>query len=161
MAYCKDTDILIGDVTPKTGVMTKHVEQAAEEIDAAIGHLYVVPVTSAAEHTKLLLKNINIKLATGRYFAAMSRGSQEESPNFYAQSLIKEAWEQLKMIVSGQIILGGATTAGGGLAEDDSRAPTLIQADEFSLVAGFYGYLQDPELYGVRPRPIQVWDGER
>lgn len=89
-AYCKADDILVGDVTTVSDQVEKHVDMAADEINAAIGHIYVTPVTGAASHAMLTLKTINVKLATGRYFAAMARGSSsgESEPNVYAQSLI-------------------------------------------------------------------------
>ena len=160
MAYCEEKDILIGDTTPVDGIVTKHVNQAAEEIDAMIGHLYTTPVVTGATHTMLLLKNINTKLATGRYFAAMNRGNEGEV-NVYAMSLIKEAMGEIQRIASGQIILRGAETpATNDPTIDDSRAPTLIQADTESGVKEFYGFVQTPALTPI-VRPITEWDDNR
>lgn len=140
--YCQNSDILTGDVTVVPDVVQLHVEQAAEEIDAAIGHLYVTPIVNPTGHTASLLKMINVKLATGRYFAAMSRGN-EDSENFYAKTLIKEALDALERIRSGQIILNGVPGVAPE-ATDDSRAPTLINVDSQSGVAAFYGFVQSP-----------------
>lgn len=155
--YCQNSDILTGDVTVVDDVVQLHVEQAAEEIDAAIGHLYATPIVNPTGHTASMLKMINVKLATGRYFAAMSRGN-EESENFYAKTLIKEGLDALQRIASGQVILGGVPTVAPEAA-DDSRAPTLINVDTQSGVGAFYSFVQGP-VYPAPGVPItEFYDG--
>lgn len=162
-AYCASNDILVGDVSTVSDQVEKHVDMAAEEINSAIGHIYVTPVVGASDHAMLTLKMINVKLATGRYFAAMARGSSsgEGEPNAYAQSLIREAQDQINQIRSGDILLNGAATVGADdAAVDDARNPTVIQADTKSGVNEFYGFVQSA-YPGPLVRPITEWDDNR
>jgi hypothetical protein len=158
--YCSTDDILVGDVTVSPERMRLVVEQAAEEIDAEIGHLYTVPVVSTETRVVAYLKMINVKLATGRYFASMQQGSDGEI-SAYAMSMIKEAHDALARIANGQYNLGDApvTDPGDG---DANRAPGVTNKESDSLTDQFYAFIQAPSgsLMGRPYTRMEIGDGD-
>ena len=70
--YCEEKDLLLGDMqVPRTVSKAEWIQSAADEMDAWIGQVYVIPIPldpmdSAHQADILLLKKINQFLATGR-----------------------------------------------------------------------------------------------
>lgn len=148
MPYCTKDDLLTGDIplAGKYGDGTSFVQLAADEIDAQIGHIYITPVVfdestpekaARVRPAKLLLKRINTLLASGRIILDMAAGAEDENLHAYGASMRAEALELLGMISSRKIDLTDAPE----LVEESDRAntgPSIVQADPYSLVEGFY-----------------------
>lgn len=168
MAYCAKEDLLTGDIplAGKYGDGTSFVNLAADEIDGQIGHIYVTPVVfdestpekaARVRPAKLLLKKINLLLASGRIVLDMAAGGEDDNLHAYGKSMHDEAVLLLNQISSGKIVLTDAPV----LAEDAGNlntGPSIVQDDPYSLVEGFY--TQHRELYPVpgRPRVMRPYD---
>lgn len=170
MVYCTKDDLLTGDIplAGKYGDGTSFVQLAAEEIDGQIGHLYVTPVvfdestaalTALARPSKLLLKKINVLLASGRIVLDMAAGGEDDNLHAYGRAMWKEATDLLKQISLGQIVLAQAPLI-DRVADDLNTGPSVVQEDPYSLVEGFYTryssspYLRAPGL----PAPMRPYD---
>ncbi len=165
VAYCVPSDLLIGDIplAGKYGDGTSFVQLAADEIDSQIGHIYITPVVfdeSTQEQidkvrpSKLLLKKINILLASGRIILDQAAGGEDDNLHAYGQSMIKEAVDLLSRLMNRDITLIDAPL----LPSEELRANTaasIIQEDDYSLVAAFYDRMQNPTWY--RPAPIAAY----
>lgn len=166
MAYCTKDDLLTGDIplAGKYGDGTPFVNFASDEIDAQIGHIYVTPVTYAnpvdpkSKPAQLLLKKINILLASGRIILDMAAGSEDQNLHAYGSSMRREAIDLLNKITNGTIELYGATLVDGEVNDAENTAVSLIQDDPYSLVEGFYERMQSP-AYGWPPyAPMRAYD---
>jgi hypothetical protein len=144
--YCEPTDLLIGDIplAGKYGDGEGRVDFAADEIDSMIGHKYVVRVVvddiPANKPTILLLKKINVLLASGRIILDQAAGTENNNLHSYGKSMLDEGMSLLKMICNGEILLIGAELVPGADAPNDTI--TVIQEDQYSLVGGFYDRFQ-------------------
>lgn len=151
MAYATKDDLLTGDIplAGKYGDGTPFVNFAADEIDAQIGHIYVTPVTYAnasdplSKPAQLLLKKINILLASGRIILDMAAGSEDDSLHSYGSSMLREGINLLKFISTGKIDLYGANRISQETETADT-AVTVIQDDPYSLVESFYDRMATP-----------------
>ena len=112
MAYCNDGDLLIGDVgLSSTLSKASFVRDAADEMDARLGFVYVLPITGIPTYAQLLLKQINARLASGRLLMSIAAPAEEDGVHRYGEWLIKQAYDDLYAICNGSIVLGGATVA--------------------------------------------------
>lgn len=154
MAYCADTDLMLGNIPlPNYISATKYVSDAADEIDSRIGFVYQTPVDldqndPTTRPARLLLKRINAHLATGRLILALDAGGEDDRLHAYGYSLVQESIEALASIAEGKISLEGALPV-----EDDSpRVSTVIvnNIDEESNVEAFYDRVASP-TYGYGP----------
>lgn len=167
MAYCTKSDLRKGDIplAAQYGDGTSLVNQASDEIDAHIGHLYVTPVTFAdplpATHrpSQLMLKNINILLASGRLILDMAAGGEDNSLHAYGRSMWSEGNQLLKRIASGEIELVGAEKVPEEAPLSQNSGPIIVNEDPESLVAGFYQNYRGPGAGGmsIPVRPVRPY----
>jgi hypothetical protein len=157
VTYCEPQDLLKGDIPypPRYGDGTEMVQMAADEIDAYIGHLYTTPIVltvppSENRPAQLLLKHINIYLASGRIIMDMAAGGEDTDLHAYGLSLVKRAYYMLDEIVKGNISLVGAEKL-----EGVSTGPRIANEDPYSLVEAFYQQVSHDQRCGdlapIRP----------
>ena len=170
MAYCSPTDLLTGDIplAGKYGDGTAFVNFAADEIDGQIGHIYITPVVldestpekaARVRPVKLLLKKINILLASGRIILDQAAGTEDQNLHAYGASMVAEAIALLSGISSGKVVLVDTPV----LAEDASNpntGPSIVQEDPYSLVEGFYTLYQEPLTLAGRAPVMRPYDAE-
>lgn len=166
-AYCQPEDLLLGDVpTSSESASGKYCVDAADEIDSRIGHIYqtrVVIVDPAPPGTpspvsrpaRLLLKRINVWLATGRLLMAQDASGEESSVHAYALKLVTDASAAIDMIAYGQIVLDGAPKVSG--YSEVSSGPIYANLDSESSVEAFYNRIANP--YYVFPAEVEPWYG--
>lgn len=145
-AYCKVTDLLVGDLELSARVDPQaFVDNASDEINSKLGYLYVVPIDTNAvpNFIALRLKSINAKIATGRLIMAITSGGEDDTVNAYGLALYKEGTMDLACIVSGREELTGATAAATDTSTD-GNAPSILVADAQSGVDAFYDYVNRP-----------------
>ena len=166
--YCTKDDLLTGDIplAGKYGDGTAFVQLAADEIDAQIGHIYVTPVVfdedtpekvAKVRPSKLLLKKINTLLASGRIVLDMAAGTEDDRLHAYGKSMHDEAILLLNMLSSRDILLVDAPKIEDE-ADDENTAVSVIQADPYSLVEGFYVRYGQTHLAPVLPLPMRPYD---
>lgn len=147
MAYCVVGDLLTGDIPlPVVVSATQYVNSAADEIDAALGQVYVTPIvldvtSPAVRPSALVLKGINAKLASGRIIMAADAGGQDTVLHAYGLSLVREAQATLTELRASAETLPGATpvttiTAGQSVG----RGPIIVNRDVTSQVESFYDF---------------------
>lgn len=167
MAYCTKDDLLTGSIplAGKYGDGTPFVNLAADEIDGQIGHIYTTPVefdestpekTAAVRPAKLLLKKINLLLASGRIILDMAAGGEDDNLHAYGQSMWMEAKGLLDAISSGKIVLVGAPEL-PDTADNANTGPSIVQEDPYSLVEGFYTRYSQPAFFPP-PAPMRPYD---
>lgn len=161
MAYSEVGDLLIGNVPTPTYISPDtYIANAAEEIDAAIGTLYVTPVQISdapdTRPTKLILKKANNMLASGRIIMSMDAGGQDSDLHKYGRYLVSEAEKIVQAIVSGAVYLTGATPLN---ADQAGTAPTILNAEDTSNVDAFYDNYK-PSLIPPLPRLWPFYGGE-
>lgn len=154
MAYCEVTDLLIGDTRLPSGLIPQsYVNQAADEIDSAIGFRYETPVTvtddAVNRPTRLLLKTINSWLATGRIILTISRNGEDNTLDALGKYYVNSALQRINQIADGEIILTGATEIATGANVASFKGPTIVNAEPVSLVDRFYG--------GMNPSNPEWW----
>jgi hypothetical protein len=159
--YCTRDDLLFGTTKVPEPFQDKHVNAAADEIDAALGEVYVLPlappdVVPAAntwqalpQHVKLYLKRCNVFIASGRLLMETSSRGQE-GDDAYAMYLLREGQNLLAQMVNGQVDLGAVKVASMG---DSGGGPSIQQYDTTSGVDHFYAFASgDPYVnYGLPP----------
>jgi hypothetical protein len=165
VAYCVKEDLLTGDIplAGKYGDGTSFVNFAADEIDGQIGHLYVTPVTYVnpvdpkAKPAQLLLKKINILLASGRIILDMAAGTEDQNLHAYGNAMLLEGINLLNMISSGKIKLATAIEI-EDTADDENTAISVLQYDPYSLVESFYTTYSRPAWTWPPAAPIRPYD---
>lgn len=151
MPYCEVEDLLVGATAlPKGMDPQKYVDDAANEIDSTIGFIYVTPVdvsetSSVKRPVRLLLKRLNVHLATGRLITAMSSNNQRTDLHPYGASLIKEVVAVLQQIATGDITLAGAAlVTPDGSTVPAASGPLIANLDAESNVESFYNRIANP-----------------
>jgi hypothetical protein len=152
-AYCAITDLRKGDLRlpPYMGDGTSYVSGAAEEIDAALGHLYETPIDvgNTSEMTRpsiLFLKKINWLLASGRLVLDLAASSESLELHAYGKRMLDEGLLMLERLASGDLKLDGAEPAGDIDPETiNVSGPQIINEDSESLVQAFYDQM-NPRL---------------
>lgn len=135
MAYSTVDDLLLGDLMVSARVdKNKFVNDAAEEIDAKLGFIYVLPLSPLAPHEELLLKQINNKLASGRLILTLDIAGEETVLHAYGLRLITEAINDLMLIANGTVNLSSTMTTGSNLRDN---VPAIFNHDEESAVVMF------------------------
>lgn len=141
--YCEEKDLLLGDMqVPRTVSKAEWIQSAADEMDAWIGQVYVIPIPldpmdSAHQADILLLKKINQFLATGRIIVASNAAHQDNRLHAYGQQLIDDARQELARITAGRTLLEAAEPL---VQVEMRKSPLLItHRDETSYVDAFYG----------------------
>lgn len=166
MAYCETTDLLITpDLPLPEGVSrSSYVNLAADEIDMIISRFYATPVVFETleleekyKPTLLLLKHINIKLATGRLILAVDASGENQSVHAYGLSLVEDAEKLLDAIIDRKIILEGAAGNTNEPNEIVTARAAVFQLDESSGVEDFYNLTNSESLYSS----LMTWGNRR
>src|SRR3982751_5310702 len=116
VAYSASSDLLLGEIPiPSYIDKDKVVQDASDEIDSKIGHIFATPLNltgtgegALSRPAALLIKRINNSLASGRLLLAIASPQEDSNLHAYGWSLIKEANEALYAICEGDIQLEGA-----------------------------------------------------
>lgn len=161
MAYSEVGDLLIGNVPLPPYINGEtYIQNAAEEIDAVIGMLYVTPVQIAdspdTRASRLILKKANNMLASGRIIMAMDAGGQDSELHKYGRYLVSEAEKIVQAISSGTIFLVGATSLGTATG---GTAPVIVNAEDKSQVDSFYDNYK-PSLFPGTPIAWHFYNGD-
>lgn len=142
--YCGVDDLMFGNI-PAPSDASVWCSRAAQEIDSYIGLIYATPVvlnnSTEQRPGRLLLKNINAWLATGRAIMALGGGGSDDQTQQYGLYLVNEALGVLRQIVDGMITIPGAeptTPTDDGYARP--TGPLLGNVDEDSYVEGYNTY---------------------
>ena len=145
--YCSIGDINIGAVrmprmlgNDENTTNQVFIDQAADDINAALGQVYKLPLNlEAGSPDALLLKKINRMLASGNILLAAASGAEDTTLHSYGYWNVKEAQKALQLIITGEITLSAA------LKDPDPKdfakvtGPAIINKDDASFVDGFYG----------------------
>lgn len=157
--YSTVDDLLLGDIPLGSRVdANKFVQDAADEMDSALGFIYVTPIDTSAtgvpRHVGLLLKRINNHLASGRLILAVSAGGEDTMVQAYGLSLIKAALDLLVRITSGTVLEGVPLHN----PADANTGATVKNVDANSGVEMFYDYFMTPGVW--QPDPVWVPGGD-
>ncbi len=139
-AYCLPDELMIGDLIVGSSInRQEYVDRAAEEIDSKIGWVYATPIdtTGLPRAQTLLLKIINIKIASARLIMALSVNDEDNSVHAYALRLLKEGTDDLLHIANGDVDLDAPRTPMSD-ANAGSRTPGVYNIDVESLLDPFY-----------------------
>jgi hypothetical protein len=148
--YCKVEDLLVGSTAlPKGMEPQAYVDGAADEIDMRIGFTYVTPVdigeSSAVERpVRLILKTLNVHLATGRLCLALAKNAQRTDLEPYGASLVRDALAMIGQIERGEITLIGAVRIEREGSGDQFTGPQIYNQDAESNVESFYDRIANP-----------------
>lgn len=134
-----------GDIrTPSYMTKEQYVANAAEEIDAALGHLYVSPfvidaTVPANRPTILFLKKVNWLLASGRFILDVAAAGEMDNLNAYGRRLLDEANAMLAPVIAEDLVLTGAEQIDSGTTDQKAvTGPMIHNEDSVSLVQQFY-----------------------
>lgn len=148
MAYAATSDLLLGNLPLGNAVdPERYVNDAAEEIDTKIGFKYITPVDlntlSQPEQrpTLLLLKRLNVYIATGRILITITQPTENNQLNALGQSYLMQAYEVLDAIAAGEYPLIGVPPLGGDTGNLESHIG-VTNGDTGSFVDSFYTQLQ-------------------
>lgn len=153
MPYCKVEDLLVGSTAlPKGMEPQAYVDGAADEIDMRIGFTYVTPVditeTSPVERpVRLILKTLNVHLATGRLCLALAKNAQRTDLEPYGASLVRDALAMIGQIERGEITLIGAERVVREGSEATFTGPQILNVDAESNVEAFYDRVANPNYW--------------
>lgn len=148
--YCKEADLLLGDIpVPESEPLAKYIAMGADEIDAALGKLYVTPLTFVDEGGvplpegapgRLALKGINARIASGRFIMAQASAATRDEIHQYGLYLLTEAHDALRILASGDVRLDGAEVIPKDPETNDApMLPLVLNVDQVSQVDAFYG----------------------
>lgn len=157
MPYCDVEDLLVGSTAlPKGMEPQAYVDGAADEIDMRIGFTYVTPVditeTSPVERpVRLILKTLNVHLATGRLCLAMAKNAQRTDLEPYGASLVRDALAMVGQIERGEITLIGAARIVRTGEEAPFTGPQIFNQDAESNVEAFYDRISNPNYFYCGP----------
>lgn len=143
MAYCEVNDLLVKDngmMFSPTFDFQRFINSAAEEMDGMLGEIYALPLASAAggwktlpAYQQLLLKQINLKLASGRILLTLQGSGDTRTLHAYGQRLLDEAMAMLMPLINGGVRLD--TPPRDTVAVQNS--PLILNHDSRSLVDVF------------------------
>jgi hypothetical protein len=146
-AYCGIEDLRFGDIAYPSylGDKEQRIKSGAEEIDTAIGHIYVTPVvipeTIPLDHTRpsyLMLKKINWLITSGRMVLDMAAAGERDNLHAYGRSMLKEGIDMLTGIATGETQLPGIEQLPPAEGQVVFTGPAIFNEDPESLVEGFY-----------------------
>lgn len=166
-AYCTDSDLMLGNIprppSSSSNSAQQYVDLAGDEIDAALGFKYETPLvfdsSTAQRPSRLLVKKINIHIATGRMLMAAHAAGSDDQVHQYAKYLLEAGLGALKAIVDGDIDLVGPTPT----APDASTAtgPRVFSGDAESNVEAFYDRLAPVMAPIIYPGPLLPFGNQR
>jgi hypothetical protein len=143
-AYCATEDLRTGDIAvPSYTSKEQYIKNAAEEIDAAVGHLYVTPfaideTVPANRPSVLFLKKLNWLLASGRFVLDVAAAGEMDNLHAYGKRMLDEAAAMLKYLTSEELVLVGATKIESDDEQKGFTGPMIHNEDPESLVEAFY-----------------------
>lgn len=149
VAYSTKDDLLLGQIPlPSYLDGDKFCQDASDEIDSKLGHLYVTPFdlsdTSAlVRPARLLIKRINNFLASGRLILAVATPEENKNLHAYGYSLIKEATDALYSLCEAEIPLEGAVP-NPNAADHTTSGPLISNLDSESQVEAYYNRIANP-----------------
>lgn len=157
--YCVDTELLIEEsvrTLPATINKNRYIEAASREMNAKLGTVYAIPLTLNSgygltdfpSHEEDLIKDIGIKLASGRMLVQIAADSDDDV-NKYGWRLIEEAQWYLKALVEKQISISANPTAGAEASGAD--APGIQNRDHESMVESFEDVFMRPPSQQLDP----------
>lgn len=164
-----DSGLLGGIPVADPSQLDAYFQDAADEIDAAIGFMYQTPVTRGAgggvlpRPTGLVLARINRYLASGRYILAVAAAGEDSGLHAYGRSLVSDASTALKNIVSGANELDALRIPNEGA---ERRGPRVVNAESKSNVDAFYANMtggdptHEPGMV-FSPTPLNPWEASR
>ena len=141
-AYCAESDLRTGDLAvPSYTTKAQYIQGAAEEIDGALGHLYVTPFvieeTAQNRPTILFLKKLNWLLASGRFILDVAAAGESDNLHALGKRYLDEAAGMLAVVKSGDLVLAGAEQIDSD-DQKDATGPMIHNEDPESLVQAFY-----------------------
>lgn len=153
MAYCKEQDLLIGDVTiSSTLSRMSYIRDAADEMDARLGFVYELPlpIGTLKPHALTMLKMINARLASGRLLMSLAAPSEDDSVHRYGEWLIKQAYEDLYNLCNRSIDLVGAIP----ITDTSPNVAAIYNHDEESAVDAFEAFVMRGEPAWWQPGAV-------
>lgn len=157
MAYCEVKDLLVKDngmMFSPTFDFQLFIMSAAEEMDGMMGEIYDLPLagsvggwTTLPLYQQLLLKQINVKLASGRILLTLNASGDTRALHVYGQRLIDEALAMLQPIINGDVVLD----APGKNEEIRSNSPLIAHHDTESLVDSWEHLVHRGESWTAMP----------
>ncbi len=144
--YCAETDLIIGDVTLTDSdlLVRKHIDGAADDIDAMLGSVYVTPIEQGVVSRSgwLLLKRIAYHIASGKLLMEIDQAGEGTKVHDYALYLLQQANQALDSIVKGDVNLRPTVENAN---PNSARGKTLVNnLDGYSQVESFYGWAAAP-----------------
>lgn len=165
MAYSKEEDLLLGDMVINPSLdRQKFIDDAADEIDAKLGWLYVLPLTPIAPavslpgYQLLTLKGINNKLASGRLILTLDIAAEGSQLHAYGWQLVREAREELMILANGEAPLAATRIPpdpSTGITGAD-KIPSVKNYDEESLLTAYEYTVHRSEPWWVQPGPTET-----
>lgn len=145
-AYCEESDLQLGDIAYPSYLGTKaaRIQKAAEEIDIAIGSIYITPieivepVTPALRPAYLLLRKVNWLIASGRIVLNMAAAGEQDNLHAFGHMMLKEGLTILTGIATGDIQLPGIPKIEPDPDQENYTGPRVYNEDPESLVEAFY-----------------------
>jgi hypothetical protein len=148
--YCEVDDLLIGQIKtrmPPTVSPEDFIEHASHEIDSKLGFIYVVPFVDPATVTPVpdpdtrmpahqwhLIKDIAIKLASGRIIMAVTGHTENNAVHAYGYHLVRDAEITLMAIANGEVRLSVARVDSEGNPLEP--APNPQDTDPLAYIPG-------------------------
>jgi phage gp36-like protein len=161
IAYCSVSDLLVKDVLQgRPGLLQDWVNRAAEEMDSLLGFRYVVPLRHKPNlpgfhyHEQLIIKQINAKLASGRYLMAQHQNDERDRLHAYGRALVNEALKEIEAIASGKVDLASAVLFADAFDDDTRRLPQANNYDEESLLHGWENTVLRGDPWYSRPGQV-------
>lgn len=147
VVYSEESDLLIGDLPLGSAYPpAKFIESACDEVDSYLGRMFDVPIdTSNSEVVRLTLKRITNWLASGRLIMSVATAGQDSELHAYGWSLVKQAMDEIQMIMSGDLDLPGLDIIDTRTIESGT-GPTVTNKDDVSRVDDFYDDFEVPKL---------------
>lgn len=143
-AYCATDDLRTGDIaTPSYTSKEQYILNAAEEIEAALGHLYITPMVipdlPVNRPSVLFLKKLNWLLASGRLILDVAAAGESDNLHAYGKRMLDEATVMLLKLTTEEIVLIGVPPIEVDPHEQgDFTGPAIFNEDPDSLVEDFY-----------------------
>lgn len=153
--YCKAEDLIIGDLDQgDNDNPDRFVNFAADEMDAALGQVFVIPLspalTSLPAHVQLLLKTCNARIASGWFILDAGANGQADGLDQYGAYLLNEGRAILNSIVNRHLEIGAVLIASAATGD----APLITQGDTTSGLDAYYAFVSgDPYTTVLNPAP--------
>ena len=139
MPYAEVDDLMLGDMALGPAVSPeKYIQEAQEDVNISLGQVYEMPVSmgqDTPDRTKILLRRITARLASGRLILAQAIGGEDSQLQAYGRHLVDEAEAVLSAILDGRIDLEGPNRVEGAA---ETTGPTIDNYDKTSGVDAFY-----------------------